>query len=66
MEATHERQASHVHTYSHCAPPLPQMVCWVAEEQKLMANPKKPAQGTIIEAYLDKGRGAVATLLVQV
>lgn len=30
-----------------------------------MANPKKPAQGTIIEAYLDKKKGAVATLLVQ-
>ena len=43
-----------------------QMVCWVAEEQQLMANPKKPAQGTIIEAFLDKQKGSVATLLVQV
>ena len=42
------------------------MVCWVAEEQQLMANPKKPAQGTIIEAFLDKQKGSVATLLVQV
>ncbi|GAX79512.1 hypothetical protein CEUSTIGMA_g6953.t1 [Chlamydomonas eustigma] len=44
---------------------LLQMVCWVAEEQQLMANPKKPAQGMVIEAYLDKKKGPVATLLVQ-
>ncbi|HUZ57988.1 MAG TPA: translation initiation factor IF-2 [Hanamia sp.] len=32
---------------------------------ELKANPKKPASGTIIEASLDKGRGYVATILVQ-
>lgn len=44
---------------------LLQMVVWVAEEQSLMANPKKPAQGTVIEAHLDKQVGPVASLLVQ-
>ncbi len=38
---------------------------WVAEEKQLMANPKKLAQGTIIEAHLDRRIGPVATLLVQ-
>ncbi|OCN05671.1 translation initiation factor IF-2 [Erysipelotrichaceae bacterium MTC7] len=37
----------------------------VAEMQDLKANPHKMANGTVIEAKLDKGRGAVATLLVQ-
>ncbi|MDQ2718187.1 MAG: translation initiation factor IF-2 [Bacteroidota bacterium] len=32
---------------------------------ELKANPKKPASGTVIEASLDKGRGYVATILVQ-
>lgn len=36
-----------------------------AELLDLKANPKKPATGTIIEASLDKGRGYVATILVQ-
>jgi translation initiation factor IF-2 len=36
-----------------------------AEVLELKANPDKPARGTIIEAKLDKGRGPVATLLVQ-
>src|SRR5216683_1459892 len=31
----------------------------------LKANPKRPAEGTVIEAKLDRGRGAVATVLVQ-
>jgi translation initiation factor IF-2 len=44
---------------------LLQMVAWMAEEQQLVANPKKMAQGTVIEAYLDKKKGPVATLLVQ-
>ncbi|WP_141577434.1 translation initiation factor IF-2 [Actinomadura sp. WMMA1423] len=34
-------------------------------ELDLKANPDMPAQGSAIEAYLDKGRGAVATVLVQ-
>jgi translation initiation factor IF-2 len=37
----------------------------VAEVQELKANPKRPAIGTVVEAELDKGRGAVATILVQ-
>lgn len=36
-----------------------------AELLELKANPNKPASGTVIEATLDKGRGYVATLLVQ-
>ena len=41
------------------------MVLLVAEVAELKANPKRPASGTVIEAQLDKGRGSVATLLVQ-
>lgn len=37
----------------------------VSEVEELKANPKKMATGTVIEAKLDKGRGPVATLLVQ-
>ena len=37
----------------------------LAEVQELKANPNRPGQGTVIEARLDKGRGPVATLLVQ-
>ena len=36
-----------------------------AEVSELKANPNRAAQGTVIEARLDKGRGPVATLLVQ-
>ncbi|HXS55680.1 MAG TPA: translation initiation factor IF-2 [Hanamia sp.] len=36
-----------------------------ADLLELKANPKKPASGTVIEASLDKGRGYVATILVQ-
>jgi len=41
------------------------MILLVAEMQELKANPKRLAKGTIIEAELDKGRGPVATILVQ-
>ena len=44
---------------------LLEMILLVAEMQELKANPTIPAIGTIIEAQLDKGRGAVATVLVQ-
>ncbi len=37
----------------------------LAEVQELKANPAKPARGVVIEAELDKGRGPVATILVQ-
>ncbi|WP_111684944.1 translation initiation factor IF-2 [Winogradskyella tangerina] len=36
-----------------------------AELLELKANPSKPANGTVVEAYLDKGRGYVSTILVQ-
>lgn len=36
-----------------------------AEILELKANPKRPASGTVVEASLDKGRGYVATILVQ-
>ena len=41
------------------------MVLLVADLQELTANPKRPAVGTIVEAQLDKGRGPVATALIQ-
>ena len=44
---------------------LLEMVLLVAEMQELKANPERSALGTIIEAQLDKGRGPVATVLVQ-
>lgn len=44
---------------------LLEMILLVAEVQELKANEKAPAEGTIIEAELDKSRGPVATLLVQ-
>ncbi len=37
----------------------------LAEIEELKANPKRLARGTVIEAYLDKGRGPVATLIVE-
>ncbi len=37
----------------------------LAEVQELKANPNRAASGTVIEARLDKGRGPVATLLIQ-
>ncbi len=44
---------------------LLEMVLLVAEMEELQANPNKRAVGTVIEAELDKGRGPVATVLVQ-
>ncbi|MBB6449268.1 translation initiation factor IF-2 [Geomicrobium halophilum] len=44
---------------------LLEMILLVAEVEELKANPAKRAQGTVVEAELDKGRGPVATLLVQ-
>ncbi|MCJ7855817.1 translation initiation factor IF-2 [Lachnospiraceae bacterium NSJ-143] len=44
---------------------LLEMIILVAEMKELKANPDKKARGTIIEAQLDKGRGPVATVLVQ-
>lgn len=44
---------------------LLEMIHLVAELQELKANPHTEARGVAIEAHLDKGRGAVATLLVQ-
>ena len=44
---------------------LLEMVLLVAEVEELRANPDKRAVGTVIEAELDKGRGPVATVLVQ-
>jgi len=44
---------------------LLEMVLLTAEVLELKANPKRKARGLVIEAQLDKGRGAVATVLVQ-
>jgi translation initiation factor IF-2 len=44
---------------------LLELILLQAEVLELRANPDKPARGVIIEAKLDKGRGPVATLLVQ-
>lgn len=44
---------------------LLEMVLLVAEVGELKADPKANAKGTVIEAQLDRGRGSVATLLVQ-
>lgn len=44
---------------------LLEMILLVAEMQELKANPNRKAVGTVIEAQLDKGRGPVATVLVQ-
>lgn len=44
---------------------LLEMVLLVAEMKELKANPDRKAKGTVIEAQLDKGRGPVATVLVQ-
>ena len=44
---------------------LLEMVLLVAEMKELKANPDRAAKGTVIEARLDKGKGPVATMLVQ-
>ncbi len=44
---------------------LLEMLLLVADLQEVKANPKKAALGTVLEARLDKGRGPVATVLVQ-
>ena len=44
---------------------LLETILLVAEMQELKANPDRTAKGTVIEAKLDKGRGPIATLLVQ-
>ncbi|WZY01620.1 translation initiation factor IF-2 [Bacillus sp. FSL W7-1360] len=44
---------------------LMEMILLVSEVEELKANPDKLATGTVVEAQLDKGRGPVATLLVQ-
>ncbi|MBQ6907982.1 MAG: translation initiation factor IF-2, partial [Clostridia bacterium] len=44
---------------------LLEMVLLVADMKELKANPERMAKGTVIEAKLDKGRGPVATVLVQ-
>ncbi len=44
---------------------LLEMVILVADMRDLKANPNRKAKGTVIEAKLDKGRGPVATVLVQ-
>ncbi len=44
---------------------LLEMLLLVADLKEFKANPQKPASGTVLEARLDKGRGPVATVLVQ-
>ncbi|HHV39420.1 MAG TPA: translation initiation factor IF-2 [Tepidimicrobium sp.] len=44
---------------------LLEMILLVAELQELKANPNRNAVGTVVEAQLDRGRGPVATVLVQ-
>jgi translation initiation factor IF-2 len=44
---------------------LLEMILLVAEVQELKANPTAPARGVVVEANLDRGRGPVATVLVQ-
>ena len=46
-------------------PELLEMIQLVADVKELKANPDRMAKGTVIEARLDKGRGPVATILVQ-
>jgi translation initiation factor IF-2 len=44
---------------------LMEMICLVADLQELRANADRPATGVVLEAKLDRGRGPVATVLVQ-
>ena len=41
------------------------MILLVADLRELKANPKAPASGTVLESRVDRGRGPVATVLVQ-
>jgi translation initiation factor IF-2 len=44
---------------------LMEMICLVADIQDLKANPERAGTGTVVEAKIDRGRGVVATVLVQ-
>ena len=44
---------------------LLEMICLVADLQELKASPERAASGVVLEAKLDRGRGPVATVLVQ-
>jgi translation initiation factor IF-2 len=44
---------------------LLEMLLLVAEMEELKSNPNRPARGSVIDARLDKGRGPVATVLIQ-
>ena len=44
---------------------LLEMILLVADLREVRANPGKPARGTVLEAKLDRGRGPVATVLIQ-
>ena len=44
---------------------LMEMICLVADLQELKANPERPGTGTVVEAKVDRGRGVVATVLIQ-
>jgi translation initiation factor IF-2 len=44
---------------------LEEMICYVADTNEQKSQPERPAVGTVIEAKLDRGRGAVASILVQ-
>ncbi|HKT48978.1 MAG TPA: translation initiation factor IF-2 [Candidatus Angelobacter sp.] len=44
---------------------LMEMICLVADLGELKANPERPGSGAVVEAKIDRGRGAVATVLVQ-
>jgi translation initiation factor IF-2 len=46
-------------------PKLLEMILLVAELRELRANPEAPASGTVLESRVDRGRGPVATVLVQ-
>ena len=43
---------------------LLETVLLMAEVEELLANPDRPARGTIVESHLDKKTGAIATMLV--
>ena len=58
MVAVSARQGTGIDT-------LLEMILLVAELRDLRATPEKPARATVVEARLDKGRGPVATILVQ-